>query len=463
MGKNPEKTERSDDNVQGVKEKKYTEFSLWSVDSDTVELLEDEIVLMHEYIEELESNIRDEIRCILDQNDLSDSNALFFNLDLGDVKDKRKMTMIQREVRSVITQLIREALEESDCDKQIVLIGRKLGEGGYSRVYECCLDGDNNVAMKIYRPIIKERDLLKFLQCNNIFEVTQKSPYLVSLYDVYSYTDTVSGEKSFAVTCEKIDEMISLNEYLFDYNIDCLLKFDLIVFRVFLEKIYLPLLEGLKAMHKADPAIVHSDMKCDNVFLKLKDEKIHRVYLSDFDLSMNAEFNPLRPFNQVRGTYYYMPPEIWLGKANTVYRDIYAFGRMLYRIFDENRRGFPHNLHLSLLYSNAEYYDVSDIEAHPGVKELLIKCLQRNPENRPDIDCLINLVKDLIDEYERDYQMSDISFYFDGCTRLEKEDLEKEDTESDIPTVPENNIDFSDLKKNIPDVKKILKFFEIKK
>ncbi len=94
--------------------------------------------------------------------------------------------------------------------------------------------------------------------------------------------------------------------------------------REWLLSYFLPLLDGVWAMHEA--GIVHRDLKPENVLL---DGKIPKI--ADFGL---ARSNRLKPFTQsmdMRGTPPYMSPEHFFDLKRTDERtDVYALGKILF-------------------------------------------------------------------------------------------------------------------------------------
>jgi len=87
---------------------------------------------------------------------------------------------------------------------------------------------------------------------------------------------------------------------------------------------FLPLLEGVEAIHSLD--IIHRDLKPENIFL---DGKIPKI--ADFGLACSHRMKPLTHSITVMGTPSYMSPEHFIDFKNTDCQgDIYSLGKILF-------------------------------------------------------------------------------------------------------------------------------------
>ncbi len=94
--------------------------------------------------------------------------------------------------------------------------------------------------------------------------------------------------------------------------------------REWLKRYFLPLLEGLQALH--DQGIVHRDLKPENILLDGETPK-----LADFGLARSCRLKPITQSVDVKGTPPYMSPEHYMDLKRTDQRtDIYALGKILY-------------------------------------------------------------------------------------------------------------------------------------
>jgi serine/threonine-protein kinase len=101
---------------------------------------------------------------------------------------------------------------------------------------------------------------------------------------------------------------------------------DLIV--AWLSDFYLPLLEGVEAIHAKD--ISHRDLKPENVLMDGKTPKI-----ADFGLACSICMKPVTQSMDVKGTPAYMSPEHFFDFKNADQQsDIYSLGKILYEAVD---------------------------------------------------------------------------------------------------------------------------------
>lgn len=98
--------------------------------------------------------------------------------------------------------------------------------------------------------------------------------------------------------------------------------------REWLIKYFLPVLEGVEALHKAN--IIHRDLKPSNV---LMDGKVPKI--ADFGLARFSGFKPVTQSVDVKGTPAYMSPEHFQDLRRADHRaDIYSLGKILFEAID---------------------------------------------------------------------------------------------------------------------------------
>jgi len=148
--------------------------------------------------------------------------------------------------------------------------------------------------------------------------------------------------------------------------------------------------------------LVHRDLKPNNIiFAKTGGvdhlgQPIMRFVLLDFGIAgrLDPQSSLRHTSVQGAGTLEYMAPEQAQSKESTSRTDVYSFGVMLYQ-FLTGRVPFPAqgNTHLAVaqvitaLIQNPPppFKEVApNIEFRPGIEELVMQCLAKEPEDRPE-------------------------------------------------------------------------------
>jgi hypothetical protein len=132
---------------------------------------------------------------------------------------------------------------------------------------------------------------------------------------------------------------------------------------------------GLAAAH--DKGVIHRDLKPANVMIDGRG----RARVTDFGLALAAE-----SANDTAGTPAYMAPEQLAGERASVKSDIYALGLVLYEIFT-GRRAFEGTSNDVLLARERGEFTRPTVVTRdvPAVIErIIVRCLDANPEARPD-------------------------------------------------------------------------------
>ncbi|XP_066357096.1 probable serine/threonine-protein kinase WNK9 [Miscanthus floridulus] len=130
------------------------------------------------------------------------------------------------------------------------------------------------------------------------------------------------------------------------------------------------ILTGLEYLHSQNPAIVHRDLKCDNIFINGNHGK---VKIGDFGL---ATFMQQRKTQSIKGTLEFMAPELYTGNYNELV-DIYAFGMCMLELVTceypySECQGIGHIFkNVSQGKKPAALYKVKDVEVRSFIENCL--------------------------------------------------------------------------------------------
>ncbi len=236
----------------------------------------------------------------------------------------------------------------------------KLGSGQTSHVHLARHAVFGDVALKLPRPEIQQRPVLKRMFENEV-SITVKllSPSIVTAYDGYP-----TGENAFLAL-----------EYCSGGTLDQLL---LEQGKLQLERAYHLILDVATGLtHTHERSVLHRDVKPANVFLT----GAGKAKLGDFGTGV---FMADEGEERV-GTAFYMAPEVFEGRSSGVRSDIYSLGVLAYEVI-AGRRPFIADTYEALMV--AHHTEVpKDLrtfrpEVDQQVVRLVAKAMTRDPEKR---------------------------------------------------------------------------------
>ena len=143
------------------------------------------------------------------------------------------------------------------------------------------------------------------------------------------------------------------------------------------KKVVNQIAQGLSALHE-DLGFIHRDMKPDNI---LCDNGVYKI--SDFGLSVEDDY-----FSTGLGTTLYLSPEYLDGKQKGKSVDIWAFGIILYELLFQKHPFSNENQGLFQIMQNiinAVFEIPSTAPISPECRDLLLKCLEKDPKKRINV------------------------------------------------------------------------------
>lgn len=262
-------------------------------------------------------------------------------------------------------------ISTSQKTSEIYVIGRyhaiqEIGSGGFGTVYKGFDPNLNReIAVKTIRfnknltHLIEsfEQEARTLAQCNH--------PNIVQVYDVgrdhnnpYIVMEFVNGPD----ICEYVEEQRTHKEAKHLQKIVC--------------SHMLSILDAISYLHKNK--IYHQDLKPKNILVSLNNNCPKIV---DFGLAIE---NPHSLSDgEMSGTYAYMPPEKFEGKATSKMHDIYALGAVFFEILTgrpahpgkANTEIIQHILHNEVTFLPTDHID-------EPLKNICLRCLKNDPRER---------------------------------------------------------------------------------
>jgi hypothetical protein len=144
-------------------------------------------------------------------------------------------------------------------------------------------------------------------------------------------------------------------------------------------KIALQIAGALEYVHGL--GVIHRDIKPENIHI----DPNGRVKLMDFGIAKTANLSLTRT-GLAMGTPFYMAPEQVTGRATTALVDIYAFGMLFYELLT-GIRGITgetmEQVFFQVLNQPLDAVAMENAGAPPAVRELVLRCTAKKPEDRP--------------------------------------------------------------------------------
>jgi eukaryotic-like serine/threonine-protein kinase len=173
-------------------------------------------------------------------------------------------------------------------------------------------------------------------------------------------------------------------------------------------QILLELVDILRATHAA--GVVHRDLKLDNVFLTDKpfDENRH-VKLLDWGVAqIEGEEDPFRGL--IAGTLTYVAPEQIRGDALTGAADIYSLAVLAFHLLCR-RPPFQAGNDLALIHLHLRAEppkpSIAWPECPPELEALLLQMLAKDPAERPSLDVVDAVLRDMLEIVEAPIQFAE--------------------------------------------------------
>nr|CAG4718603.1 unnamed protein product [Naegleria fowleri] len=142
--------------------------------------------------------------------------------------------------------------------------------------------------------------------------------------------------------------------------------------------------EGLQYLHDVQ-GVIHRDIKPKNIMVDEFDELNNSIQVVIGDFGVSKQANAAHTY---AGTFYYVSPEIYLGKTCTFATDIFSLGVMLYAVITGEMDCEQVSITQRLLDIGERAYaeienKLNEAQVHQEIVNLVMKMLARDPEQRP--------------------------------------------------------------------------------
>lgn len=240
-----------------------------------------------------------------------------------------------------------------------IIVDDLIGGGTYGELYLVySLKYDTNFAMKkihVKNFNANELEFLKKLDHTSI----------VDLYDYYKFGDYVYLLMEY---CPKDLHTELKEQYTLSEDV--------------LQRYIHDILVCIKVCH--DAKISHNDIKPANFLI----DKYGRIKVCDFGLSRMYSENETT--NSYKGTFFFMSPEILRkSKYNPIKADIWALGVTFFNMATGTYPYIASNDVSMLKLMSYSTYPVGIVK-NPYLRQIISKCLEPLPENRPTVDELLS-------------------------------------------------------------------------
>ncbi|RIA86739.1 kinase-like domain-containing protein [Glomus cerebriforme] len=160
---------------------------------------------------------------------------------------------------------------------------------------------------------------------------------------------------------------------------------------------------GLKIIHQKQ--MVHRDFHTGNILfnnhIEYSSSILKNITTLISDMGSCGNVDNIDKTN-IYGVMPYVAPEVLRGKPYTQAADIYSFGMIMYFVAT-GRQPFSNCAHdecLALDICNGRKPEINEQEVPKCYIDLMNKCLDLNPNNRPDINEIDKLISSFIKLYK---------------------------------------------------------------
>jgi serine/threonine-protein kinase len=243
---------------------------------------------------------------------------------------------------------------------------RLLGSGGWGRVYRAkdrMLHRDVAIKQLLTRLAADPAAVSRFLREATVI-ASIREPHVVTIHDI----------------AERDGQHYMVMEYADAGTLAQVLQLEGTLSPFEALSVAIDVCRGLRAVH--NKGVVHRDVKPANVMFFSRTDALPLAKIGDFGIALAPQDERLTPVDNVVGTLIYLSPEqASSSPVITPSADLYSLGVVLYEMMSGE---LQEPLFLNPIFANSDSSEVyQQLTMFPDpVRPLLIKALQRKPENR---------------------------------------------------------------------------------
>ena len=264
-----------------------------------------------------------------------------------------------------------------------------LGEGSFAEVYLVKHNFlDDLRAMKIIKEPLSSTTNTKSIFREVMLATQLRHENIISIFDAGIIS--VNGDDFTKIKgASKEDKAFFVMEYVpggdLEQYLNSFIKSNLSMPINRVLNLVKQILSGLNTLHKANPPIIHRDLKLNNILLSYDYNGDIVIKISDFGFAKEVTTG-ISDF-EIAGTRPYMAPECFK-KISTTKTDIYAVGVIFYQLltnhypYDVNEYGVEDLFELKPWQNDLMPPSHINDKVTGDLDEIVMKCLDVNPNNR---------------------------------------------------------------------------------
>ncbi len=330
-------------------------------------------------------------------------DVLYFNtikyyklILISTIQFKRRKFQLFFEKRAKINNITNIIIKETKYTvvKSDYTFIKDIGKGTFSQIklmkhnktnklYAVKRINKNVSSIEEFKTINWEKDIIKFLM-----NYPNECKHIIKFYKII----------------ETIEHLYIIQEYIETGSLSNFLKKNKIVLPSFkVRKIAEQIIYGVKELH--DYGIIHRDLKLENILIDDSNENDFKIKIIDFGLSVVLTSKART--NENYGTFIYSSPEVLLSIPYNNKIDIWSLGVIFFYLeytflpFNiignekENEQGIANKIVVNKLKFPIKKDDLNNDDdiSNKIMAKLIIECLNKNLNERSDINFLLKIVK----------------------------------------------------------------------